>query len=71
MFFQFNSTAKSLTESRYLKIKQDKIYESGPNLYELENLFENEDEIDTKTLLKWPIHVWVSSGEAFINPNSI
>ena len=62
-----------MSESRYLKIKQDKIYDYGPNLYELESLFENEeaDELDLKTLLKWPIHVWVSTGEPYISPNGI
>ncbi len=67
MFF----LAKSLSESRHLKVKQDKIYENGPNLFELENIFENElvKDIDPKLLLKWPIHIWVSSGEPFIHPD--
>lgn len=56
-----------------MKIKQEEIYESGPNLFELEKLFDKQqdEEPDPKALLRWPIHIWVSVGEQFIHPESM
>jgi hypothetical protein len=55
-----------------------KIHEHGPTIYQLKKMFGvdasgivgDECDIDDKALLRWPIRVWASSGEAFVDPKS-